>query len=196
MQEFFDAIHVYTFGAGSTLPDGSTAPRTLPDGTPPTYSTSAEGIHGTAAGGLTQEVAFPSGDLGFGTDFSCWDDFDPNFSELDPNSPLAVAQDAYHRLNTQRGLIPDDSDYGKDVKTLLQRAFSPNGIIETKGQIKSELLKDDRIDPKTLQVNVTADAVNQSLVIDIKGYCTKGPFSLILNASDSGVLLKSITGNS
>ncbi len=178
------------------MPDGTTAPSVLPDGTLPTYSSLPEGIHGSTYGGLQQEIAFLVGDLGYGRDLACFDDFTDDFQEIDPNSPLAVAQDAYHRLSTQRGQIPDDPDYGKDLKSLLQKAFEPNGVMQTKGQIRNELLKDDRIDAKTLVVDLTLDVPNQSMTVDVKGTTARGPFTLIMSASDAETLLQSMTGSS
>lgn len=195
MQEFLDAVDVWTYGLGQTKPDGSITPTTLPDGSVPSAVTDPNGIQWDPSNGLTQQVAFPTGDLGFGTDLVCWDDLAEDFQEVDPNSPYAVAQDAYHRLSTARGLIPDDPSYGTDVLGLLQRAFGPNGVMETKGRIINELSKDDRIDLKTLQVQVVPDTVNSSLDISVFGNCTTGPFSLIMTASNSGLLLNSLTGS-
>jgi hypothetical protein len=197
MRDFDDAMAVWTYGAGGALPDGTRTPETLPDGTLPVYSTDAAAIHGTTIGGLQQEIPFAADgtDLGFGSDLVCWDDFDEQFTECDPTSPYAVAQDAYHRLNTQRGLIIDDPDYGKDVKGMLQRAFGPNGRIETEGQLRGELLKDNRIDPATLKVVVTVDATGRAIDMSVNGFCAKGPFALVMRASDAGVLLKSIQGD-
>lgn len=186
---------VWTYGLGQTTPDGTTTGTTLPDGSRPLPVTDADGILWTPEDGLTTQTASPTGNLGFGRDLVCWDDLTPDFQEVDPNSPYAVAQDAYHRLCTARGLIPDDPSYGTDVLGLLQRAFGPNGSMETKGRVINELSKDDRIDLKTLQVQVEADTVNSSLDISVFGNCTQGPFSLVMTASNSGTLLNSLTGS-
>lgn len=195
MNEFLQSMAIWTYGLGQVTPDGTTTAATLPDGSRPLAVTAVDGIPWTPAGGLAQQVASPTGDLGFGRDLVCWDDLTPDFQEVDPHSTYAVAQDAYHRLCTPRGLIPDDPSYGTDVLGLLQRAFGPNGPMETKGRIVNELSKDDRIDLKTLQVQVDPDAVNSSLNISVFGNCTQGPFSLVMTASNSGLLLNSLTGS-
>ena len=197
MKEFFDAINVYTFGVNKTLADGSVTAATLPDGSLPTYNDDiAEGIRGDSVSGLLQEVAFQTSGFAYGRDLSCADDFTEDFQDVDPNSPLGVAQAAYRRLNTPRGIIPDAPDDGIDIQSYLQRAFTNKGAMAVAGQIKNELLKDDRIEKTTLIVNVITDFSTSSMEIDIAGYTAGGPFTLLLNASDAGVLIKAITGDS
>lgn len=169
MLEFTNAIQAIVFGG--TLPDGSSLT------------------------GLQREITSEDTDLGYGQDLTCIDDFTFDFVENDPFSSLAVAQDIYHRLTTERGLIPDDEDYGLDIIRMLQRGFSPNGLIETKGQIENEIRKDDRIDPRTLKVAVSIDSTSDAptLSISISATSSQGPFSLIMSASDMGVVLQSIS---
>ena len=209
MQELVNALQIYAYGISQIAPDGSTTLAYLPDYTLPSYSSY---IPGTAGTGLQQQHSYPTGTLGFGTDLSVAPvnlasgvpdpsltiDFTHDFAEVDPNSPVAVAQAVYRRLTTNRNILKtlnDSPDYGIDIVGFLQKGLTPKEIQSISGKVKSELLKDDRIDPSTLEVSVTTPDA-QTLEIDIQGTTTTGPFSLVLSIDNAGSVLKAISGNS
>lgn len=144
---------------------------------------------------LAREVAPPTGDLGFGTDLSCTDDLTSDMAEIGGDSPLAVAQAMYRRLTTAHGTVPDDPDYGLDVRDFLNRGLTRLSLQEIPGQIRGELRKDDRIEPTTLSIDMTISADFKSFSLDIRGEAAAGPYSLTLAVTDGAVLLKEIQGD-
>jgi len=144
---------------------------------------------------LRREVSPPTGDLGFGGDLSCTDDLTSDMAEIDGDSPLAVAQSNYRRLTTAHGTLPDDPDYGRDVREFLNRGLTRLSLQEIPGQIRGELVKDDRNDPNKLSINMAIAADFKSFSLDIRGETARGPYSLTLAVTDGGVLLKEIQGD-
>lgn len=132
--------------------------------------------------------------VGFGVDLVCVDDIDPTSASTDPFTVATLAQDAYHRLTTRRGTLPDDPDFGIDVFEFLHGAKSPADLRACEGRATTELQKDDRI--HTATVTVTYDALSRRLSIS----CAITPedpalqvFDLIIAVTDGGALLQAIS---
>ncbi len=146
---------------------------------------------------LSRVLPVPTGDLGFGSDLSCTDDITADAAELAGNDPLLVAQAVYRRLITARGALPDDPDYGFDVRGLCGKPLTRQQMTEIPGRVRAELQKDDRILDETLIVTITpaGGISNGDFDLDIQGETADGPFSLTLGVSDAEALLKEIRGN-
>lgn len=151
----------------------------------------------TRIAALSRVVAAPTGDLGFGSDLSCADDITPDAAELAGNDPLLVAQAAYRRLITPRGSLPDDLDYGFDVRGLCGKPLTRQQLTEIPGRVRAELQKDDRILDETLSVTITLTGgiANGDFDLAIQAETADGPFSLTLAVTDAQALLKEIRGN-
>ncbi len=142
---------------------------------------------------LVQIVDFPEPPHGYGSDISGTDDLDPTMAEVDGFTTLALAQAIVRRLDCPRGGLPDDKDYGIDVRSYLNRGVTAQEIRELAGQIRAEVLEDDRVD--TLTVTVRSNDVGSVLRIELAVQPVNvnlGPFTLTLNASDTGLVLEEI----
>jgi hypothetical protein len=142
---------------------------------------------------LVRVVDAPSGELGFGSDLSCGDDITPDAAELPGDSILAVAQANYRRLNTPRGRVPDDPEYGIDLCAFLHEPMTSHRQDELGGIIRSELRKDDRNDPDSLSVQIEASL--RGLKIAIQGKTETGTFSMTMALENGAMLLKEIAAN-
>ncbi len=131
----------------------------------------------------------------FGLDTSCTDRLYPG--RLVSGGQL-LAEACYRRLTTERGSLEDDLNYGFAVSLLLGGEVTEADVLSFRGRIEGELLQDDRIDPETLRVDVTAEYSPNSKVaitIDIRGEGIDGStFELALAASDVEVSLLHIGG--
>ena len=94
---------------------------------------------------LTREVDAPVAPLGYGTDLSCVTDLTEDLAEVDPNSVQGIAEALIRRLITPRGALPDDPDYGYDLRGLLNRGTTLAELRNASGQARSEVRKDDRV---------------------------------------------------
>lgn len=144
---------------------------------------------------LARVVAMPTGDLGFGSDLSCTDDLTANMLEIPGDSPLAVAQANFRRLTTARGTVPDDPDYGLDVREFLNHGLTQKSLQEIPGQVRGELGKDDRNDRASLTVEMTIGPDFKSFELMVRAQAATGPYSFTLAVVDGAALLKEISSN-
>ena len=142
---------------------------------------------------LTQVRAFPVAPFGYGSDLSCASDLDPSMAEVDGGTTLALAQALARRLDTPRGSLPDDKNYGISLRSYLNRGVVDADLRSLGGQIKGELLKDDRVDQLTVIVtpNAVGSRLSVSLLVTPVG-SRLGPFTLTLAATDAAVLIEEI----
>lgn len=140
---------------------------------------------------LEQSVAIPQPPLGYGIDLSCVSDLVKDLSEVDPNSPIGMAEACARRLQTPRGALADDPDYGLDVRGYCNRGITAQQIRDLSGQVRTEIKKDDR----TVDAAVTVSFDSESLSVSV----TLTPadpaldtFSFVLAATSAGVLVETI----
>lgn len=111
-----------------------------------------------------------------------------------------VAQNAYHRLITPRGMLrggDEEEDYGLDLASKIGSATPDADAAALPGQIRSELLKDRRIVDVTATVQVERAGPKTSYTIKVHGQTGAGPFDLVLAVSGvTTTLLKISTGGS
>lgn len=98
-----------------------------------------------------------------------------------------VAQNAFHRLTTPRGMLrggEDESDYGMDLSGLVGSMQSDSDAAAIPGKIRSELLKDSRILDVESQASVSRDP-SGAITVTTSIHCqtAEGPFELVLGIS-------------
>lgn len=104
-----------------------------------------------------------------------------------------VAEAAYRRLTTPRGLLrggEDEADYGLDLLELVGSVRSDADAASLPGRIRNELAKDDRIATGTLDVvvDVSEDgAKGKRFSVRIEAQTGAGPFTLTLAVNDVSV---------
>lgn len=139
---------------------------------------------------LPAPVATPAADDGFGSDLSCVTDLTPDMAELASDDVLVVAQAALRRLTTPRGALLDDPDYGLDVQSYVHKAMTTAELRAMAGQIRLELLKDDRIE----DADVTATPAGENRYsLSIRGVTAAGPFELTGKLGAEGLIADIVT---
>ena len=142
---------------------------------------------------LTQIVDFPVAPFGYGSDISCASDVDPLVREVEAFSTLALAEAIVRRLDTPRGSLPDDKDYGIDLRGLLNRGSVSSDLQQLAGQVRAGLTKDDRIDTLTVKVAPSSTGSTLRLELSVRPVAAAlGGFTLTLSASSSQILLDEI----
>lgn len=116
---------------------------------------------------LTAEVDAPTEPFGYGTDLSCVTDLDPDLAEVDPASTTAIAQALLRRLITPRGSLPDDPDYGYDLRGLLNRGVTANDLRSITSQARNECRKDDRVTDVDIDATFTLGASQLDVSITV-----------------------------
>lgn len=144
---------------------------------------------------LTRVVDAPDPNtLGYGTDLSCVTDCTADFAEVDPNSPVGIAEAVVRRLTCPRGANPDDPDYGLFLPGYCNRASTLRDLQDLNGQISNELRKDDRIDDLTITISQSpADRSLSVSVLITPADPQLTQFSLTFSVTDADVLIDTIT---
>jgi phage baseplate assembly protein W len=110
----------------------------------------------------------------FGTDISTATGLDPLFV---PISGTAVA--LARRLQTARGGLHYDPDYGLDLRAWLNESFDAAGVARLQSAIAAEAAKDERIAAATAAV--TLDPRRMVMTVRIAAVTALGPFRLVLS---------------
>lgn len=127
----------------------------------------------------------------YGSDLSCATDLTANAAELAGDDPRIVAESDVRRLTTDSGSLIDDPEFGWNLDQLIQRPMTPAEIATIPGQVRAELLKDER--HESLDVWVTGQTTS-NLLVRVRGTTAKGPFRLVMAVTDAGVAVKEIYG--
>jgi hypothetical protein len=106
-----------------------------------------------------------------------------------------VAEAAFRRLTTPRGMLrggEDEANYGFDLAGMIGTATTKNTAASLEGQIRAELLKDERI--STVDVAVIDTTANKitSFAVTVRCTTAEGPFALQLAVSAVTVTLLGI----
>lgn len=125
----------------------------------------------------------------YGKDTSCT-------STLSPGQIVTgvrlVAEAAYRRLTTPRGMLrggEDEGDYGLDLLDLVGSIANKADVAAVPGRVRNELLKDERIVAVEVVATPTTLGPVTTLTLDITATTSEGPFSLQLGVDDVSVQL-------
>lgn len=143
---------------------------------------------------LTKLVPAPTGNLGYGTDLSCTTDLTETMDETDPDSPRGIAELLIRRLDTARGTLPDDPDFGYDLVGCLNKVLTAQDLLAMPGIITREALQDDRIASVAVKADYTARTKTLDVSIAITPQDpTKSTFTLILAVTDGELMMKELS---
>jgi hypothetical protein len=129
----------------------------------------------------------------FGVDLSCTTGIR---SGVLVSGVLLVAESAYRRLTTPRGMLyggEDEQNFGLDIVGILGTAGTPDEAASIPAQIEAELLKDARISAVTANITSTKSGPAVTWGINVQATTDDGPFTLVLAVSDVTVQLLGIS---
>lgn len=144
---------------------------------------------------LERRRAVPTAPFGFGHDLYCDDDFTPDMREVDglADPTLALALAIRRRLDCPRGALPEDLDYGIDLRAFLNRGTPAQDIRVLAGRIRAEVQKDDRVERVTVTVTPSSTGTSLGIALQVVPFDPAlGDFRLILAVSSAQVLLEEI----
>lgn len=139
-------------------------------------------------GELERAVLPPTGDLGYGRDLSCTTEIHPGLAEVDPMSPVGIGEAAIRRLTTPRGGLPDDADYGLDLRSFANRGVPYAELRDLQGMIRNELAKDDRIADLTVTVTLSRSTDLAVSIRIVPEHPTLAPFALVFVVGADGAV--------
>lgn len=115
--------------------------------------------------------------LGYGTDLSCVSDLTAAMTEVTGRTALAEA--LARRLQTPRGGLIDDPNYGYDVTGEIDDDLTTRDIARIASQVDAECAKDERV----ISTTTTAVFLSGALTLSIDIRDSAGPFKLVLLAT-------------
>lgn len=122
----------------------------------------------------TQATFNPSDPLG--VDISCYPDLDAGFSLV--SGRTALGQALARRLETPRGGLFYDRDYGTDVREMVNDAATSAFAQQRQQQIEAEALKEERVGTAT--ATVTYSPATSTAAIKLAVDTAAGPFTFVL----------------
>lgn len=154
----------------------------------PTYATGFAAKLAT----LTRIVDVPGNQpLGYGIDLACVSDLTPTMDEVDPMTERAIGEAQARRLQTARGQLVYDQNYGTDVRGMLNRGYTDADLATLDTQIQNELAKDDRITNCEVTIDFTDRETLRVVVISTHALSNQ-PFALTFWVTDGGVLIEQL----
>jgi hypothetical protein len=143
---------------------------------------------------LVPELPAPVEPFGYGTDLKCTIDVTEDLQETDPNSPEGIGEAIFRAWTTDRGENPDDPDYGRNVKRLLNRGMTRDELRAEAGLLRAEAEKDDRV--ADCVVTITQTDGGRSL--RIRGVVTPDDprvsvFKMLVAVTNGAALLEEIS---
>lgn len=124
----------------------------------------------------------------FGSDLSCIDDLSPSMAEVS-FTHLVLQEALARRLTTPRGFIIDDPLYGYDVRGWLNNATDNKTIARIRGEIRGELMKDERVLSANVAVTVSGNPGSLTMLIQCEGDSIAGPYNLVVSVDRVNVEL-------
>jgi hypothetical protein len=120
-----------------------------------------------------------------GTDIRALDDLSPqmNLQSGLPNLGEAIAR----RLQTPRGGLFYEPNYGIDVRSWLNEAMTADDVFRAKVAIEAECEKDERV--LAADATVTLNQPQQTLTISLQLTLASGPFRLVLSVDQVSVTI-------
>ncbi len=140
---------------------------------------------------VIREVDVPSEPFGYGTDISCTLDLDERMGEVDPASSLAIAEALVRRLDTPRGALVDDPDYGLDLKSYCNRGVTRSDLLSLAERVRLEVTQDDRVATATVTVSSDGSALSVQVRVTPEDPST-GSFAMTLAVTSSAVVLEAM----
>lgn len=92
-----------------------------------------------------------------------------------------LANGIARRLSTPAGSMPDDPNYGTDIRDYVNGGFTPTQLGQIRGAVESECLKDPRVQSASVDFSWIGASGTMKAVITIE--IAEGTFTLVLAAS-------------
>jgi hypothetical protein len=143
---------------------------------------------------VARERDAPVAPFGYGRDMSCTSDLAEDMGDVDPISVTALGEALMRRIDCPRGGMPDDPNYGIDIRGALNRGVTREEALSWRGRVRTEWLKDDRVLDAAVEIAwLSSDGREMSLVgIVTPADPALGKFSLTLALTSADVLIQEI----
>jgi len=101
----------------------------------------------------------------YGADLSCIDGLTPTMKMVTGDGVEIIKQSLIRRLNSPRGSLYSDQEYGTDLSGYLNKAMTAAEVTELEGSIQAECRKDDRVE--SCSATVTLETSSLTILIHV-----------------------------
>jgi phage baseplate assembly protein W len=116
----------------------------------------------------------------YGYDISTFVDGDLDPAWVVQTDPRVVLGEAVaRRLTTPPDTLPDDPEYGFDVRQLLEADLDETDLAQARAQIALQAEADERVQ---VAAEVTVTLLNERLTVRVRLLSAASPFTLVLTA--------------
>jgi phage baseplate assembly protein W len=139
---------------------------------------------------LERLVDDPQPPFGYGRDISCVRDLDPG---VEVEGVTALAQALARRLDTPRGGLVDDPDFGFDLRSQLNKGSTQAEMNSLAARIRNELTKDDRVSMVSVTV-APLDTRGSSVrvTVRVRPKNSSEPFSMTLAVTSAEIVMEAM----
>ena len=123
----------------------------------------------------------------YGTDLSDVTDLTEDMAEV--SGRLCMIQALARRIQTPRGTLIDDPNYGIDITDYLDADIADSSLSQVAGLVDAEFLKDERVIGSTTSVT----SKNSVLTIQSQLQDGAGPFKLVLSVDQVTIAILKVT---
>jgi hypothetical protein len=142
---------------------------------------------------MTRVQTVPIDPLNYGRDLSCVLDVTSDFAEVDPNSPLGIAQAVIRRLITTRDDLLDDGTYGFNIRAMLNHPQTVDELRSLEISCINEANKEERVLRADVSVSMNASGSQISITVQITPADPElRPFRFVFAVTDAQVLIETI----
>jgi hypothetical protein len=98
-----------------------------------------------------------------------------------------LAQALANRLQTPRGGLFYDADYGKDIRSYLNASLTPRVLAQMQADAQAECLKDDRVLGCSAAASVLGSGNSLTVKLALNVTTASGPFTFVLSVTSLSV---------
>jgi hypothetical protein len=143
---------------------------------------------------LQRERRTPTAPFGYGTDLSCSSDLTPTMASVDAFSTRAISEAIVRRLDTPRGALVDDPDYGTDLRGFLNRGATAAELNALSDKVRAEVQRDDRVRSATVSLRMSEATRTLRVDIAVALVGTDGAFRMTLAVTSADILIEELRG--
>lgn len=105
--------------------------------------------------------------IDYGRDLACVTDLDTTLTETEPGGRRIVAEAIARRLQTPKGGLIGDPNYGFDLAGYCNDEYTAANLDWIRSQVVAECEADERVTAATCELSVTSDVMTATIALSL-----------------------------
>lgn len=140
----------------------------------------------------TRIVTAPVEPFGYGSETICTTALDPLVRTLPGTDARLLSYALVRRLDTPRGSLADDPEYGISLREMLHGGTTDLDLRNMEGRIYNELTKDDRVESLSVRVASSPAGDELAIAVDVTPADVLEAFTMTLAVTSGAIVLEAI----